>query len=390
MRLVLLVLLLGGVARGADVPLRGALLIVKPGKLARVVARPAASTTFTIPNPDDVTGAAGDLRILDLGATPGAGDVTLPLPSAWKPVGRHTRPSGFRYRGTGYPENPCTTILLKKSGMKAVCHGPAVALTPPFAGDAAVLLTIASTSDRYCVTFGGRAVKNQVGMLKRTGALATGCPASVTTTTSSTSTSTTTATSVTTTTLPPGPHLVINEVDYDQVGTDAQEFVEVFNPLPTAAPLDGLALVFVDGATGMEYRRVDLAPGGAIPAGECLVVSAVSIVVPPAAVQLAPPAFTTGNAIQNGAPDGVLLLDTVHLLVLDALSYEGSITAATVTGVPGTVNLVEAPALPADVADSDTVTGSLIRWPSGADTDHAASDWRFTTTPTPGAPNQWP
>ena len=57
-------------------------------------------------------------------------------------------------------------------------------------------------------------------------------------------------------------------------------------------------------------------------------------------------------------------------------------------GVPGTVNLVEAPALPITVADSDLVTGSLIRWPSGVDTDHAEQDWVFTTTPTPGAPNQ--
>ena len=388
MRLLLLVVLLAGVARGADVPLPGALLVVKPGKLVRFVARPAAGTTFTVPSPDDVTGPAGDLRILDLGATPGAGDVTLPLPGTWKPVGKRTRPTGFRYRGTGYPDNPCTTILLKKSGVKAVCHGSAVALTPPFAGDTAVLLTIASTTDRYCVTFGGKAVKNQVGVLKRTGALATGCPASVTTTTSSTSTSTTTATTVTTTTLPPGAHLVINEIDYDQVGTDTQEFVEVFNPLPTPAALDGLALVFVNGATGTEYLRVDLSPGAEIPAGECLVVSAASIVVPPTAVQLTPTVFTTGNAIQNGSPDGVLLLDTVNLRVLDALSYEGSITAATVDGVPGTVNLVEAPALPDSVADSNTVTGSLIRWPSGHDTDHADADWVFTTTPTPGAPNQ--
>ncbi len=385
---LLLVGLLARVAPAADIPLPGSLLVVKAGKLLRLVARPDGGTAFPVPNPDDVSGTAGSLRVLDLGATPGAGDVTLPLPGAWKPVGRHAHPSGFRYRGTGYPENPCTTILLKKTGVKAVCHGTAVQLTPPFGGDAAILLTIASTADRYCVTFGGRSMKNQTGLLKRADATATACPASVTTTSSTTSTSTTTATSITTTTLPPGPHLMINEIDYVQVGPDDKEFVEVYNPHATPASLAGLALVFVDGATGMEYHRVDLAPGGAIPAGECLVVGALSIVVPPTAVQLAPPEFNTGNVIQNGAPDGVLLLDTVNLLVLDSLSYGGSITAATVTGIPGLVNLVEAPALPASVVDSDSVTGSLVRFPSGTDTDHAASDWTFTTTPTPGAPNE--
>ena len=43
--------------------------------------------------------------------------------------------------------------------------------------------------------------------------------------------------------------------------------------------------------------------------------------------------------------------------------------------------------LPANVADSNTVDGSLSRIPDGRDTDDAASDWQFTTTPTRGAAN---
>ena len=49
--------------------------------------------------------------------------------------------------------------------------------------------------------------------------------------------------------------------------------------------------------------------------------------------------------------------------------------------------LVEGTALPADVADSNTVTGSLGRSPNGSDTDDSATDWAFSTTVTPGAAN---
>ena len=100
---------------------------------------------------------------------------------------------------------------------------------------------------------------------------------------------------------------------------------------------------------------------------------------------LAPGAYLVVPAeAQNGAPDGVALLDAEKLL-LDALSYEGEITAATIDGQ--TYDLVEGTALPASVADSNTVVGSLARIPNGGDTDDAAADWEFTGTVTAGAAN---
>jgi large repetitive protein len=87
---------------------------------------------------------------------------------------------------------------------------------------------------------------------------------------------------------------------------------------------------------------------------------------------------------QNGAPDGVALIDASGAL-LDAFSYEGSITAAQIGGQ--TYNLVEGTPLPAEVADSNTIDGSLSRLPNGTDTNNAATDWAFTTTKTPGAAN---
>jgi hypothetical protein len=161
---------------------------------------------------------------------------------------------------------------------------------------------------------------------------------------------------------PPGEQakLVINEVDYDQVGTDANGFVEIYNKGGAAGDLSGIDLVAVNGGDDAEYDRVQLT--GTIAAGGYLAV----------AIEL-----------QNGAPDGLALLHGTTLL--DALSYEGGITAATIGGQ--TYNLVEGTLLPATVADSNTVDGSLIRNPNGKDSDDAASDWAFTTTVTRGAAN---
>jgi hypothetical protein len=163
---------------------------------------------------------------------------------------------------------------------------------------------------------------------------------------------------------PPGgsAKLVVNEIDYDQVGADAGGFVELANTGSAAAPLDGLALVLVNGDGGVEYRRFALA--GTLASGGYLVLD---------------------TDPQNGAPDGVALVDTATGALLDALSYEGEITAATIGGV--TYSLVEGTALPAAVADSNTVDGSLSRLPDGADTDDAAADWTFTTVVTRGAAN---
>jgi hypothetical protein len=161
---------------------------------------------------------------------------------------------------------------------------------------------------------------------------------------------------------PPGAaELVLNEIDYDQVGADSGGFVEIFNAGEGPADLTDVALVLVDGGTGNEYQRRALT--GTLAAGAYLVVEVDA---------------------QNGAPDGAALIGTGGSL-LDALSYEGAIEAATIG--TATYNLVEGTLLPAATADSNTVAGSLSRIPNGSDTDDAAADWAFTTTVTQGAAN---
>ena len=91
------------------------------------------------------------------------------------------------------------------------------------------------------------------------------------------------------------------------------------------------------------------------------------------------------NNLQNGAPDGLAILDVASSTVIDALSYEGSITMATLMGVAQPQNLVEGTAT--GVMDDNANVVSLIRNPDGSDTDDASVDWSLTSTPTPGAAN---
>lgn len=181
------------------------------------------------------------------------------------------------------------------------------------------------------------------------------------------------------------PQLVINEVDYDQVGTDTAEYVEILNPGSATADLAGLRLVLVNGATSQQYDAIDLSPAGSLASGEYLVVAGSGVTVPPSAKKIDP--VWSLDQIQNGSPDGMAIVDPVTQTVLDALSYEGSITAATLADFTAPVSLVEGNAIPSNVADSNTVTRSLCRNPNGQDTNDAATDWTTCATLTPGTAN---
>ncbi|MEW5851608.1 MAG: amidohydrolase family protein [Myxococcota bacterium] len=193
-----------------------------------------------------------------------------------------------------------------------------------------------------------------------------------------TANSTSVTTDVTVSAAPLG-GLVINEVDYDQLNSDVNEFIELYNG--TGAPLDAstYTLVLCNGNGGVPYLEFPLS--GTIPANGYLVVATNTVTVDAAAVVMRFAAAQ--DNIQNGAPDGVALIDTTGGTVVDALSYEGSLTC-TIPNL-GAVNLVEGTA--ATAADENVDGKSVIRNPNGTDSGDASADWRLTTTVTPGAAN---
>ncbi len=180
-------------------------------------------------------------------------------------------------------------------------------------------------------------------------------------------------------------HLVINEIDYDQPGTDEAEFVEIYNPTANPIDLSAYALVFISptggnpAPNGNEYLRIALS--GMLPAGGYAVVGMPAVL----SAITADIEIPLGSvAIQNGSPDGVALVNPTTFEVIDALSYEGAITNTTPSGFPAPVSLVEGAMLPTTVFDD--AANSLQRFPNGADTNQAANDWALRA-PTPGAAN---
>jgi hypothetical protein len=72
------------------------------------------------------------------------------------------------------------------------------------------------------------------------------------------------------------------------------------------------------------------------------------------------------------------LIDTANHTLIDALSYEGAITAVTLPGFAGPVSLVQSDTPAATVLDAGD--GSLCRSPDGGPYKHC-------NTSTPGAAN---
>ncbi len=179
--------------------------------------------------------------------------------------------------------------------------------------------------------------------------------------------------------------LIINEIDYDQPGTDTDEFVEIKNTSLSPVNLADLSLAFINGANNTEYLRVSLAPAGMLFPGRYLVVCSSTVAVAAGASRIN---FVTGtNQIQNGAPDAVVIINTATTTLIHSFCYEGAMPLATIAGFPGTYNLVNGTFLPVSVADSNAVPGSLARVPDGLNTGIDAADWSFVGVPTPGAPN---
>lgn len=100
----------------------------------------------------------------------------------------------------------------------------------------------------------------------------------------------------------------INEIHYDNTGTDTGEAIEVFGPAGT--DLTGWSLVLYNGRGGTVYDTDTL--NGSIP-DQCGGYGVVSLSYPT-------------DGIQNGSPDGIALVNASNAVV-QFLSYEGAFTA---------------------------------------------------------------
>ena len=111
-------------------------------------------------------------------------------------------------------------------------------------------------------------------------------------------------------TFPARAEVFINEIHYDNAGTDAGEAIEVVGT--AGENLAGYQLVLYNGSNNQVYRTDTLAAGSAATCGGQVRFAVVHYPV---------------DGLQNGSPDGVALVDPQGQVV-QFLSYEGTMTAA--------------------------------------------------------------
>jgi hypothetical protein len=160
--------------------------------------------------------------------------------------------------------------------------------------------------------------------------------------------------------------VVINEIDYDQPGTDTAEFIELFNNGTAEVALSNYSIELINGTNSSSYRSIDLSEFS-IAANSYFVVCGDASLVANCNYS-----FTTINSwFQNGAPDAVALYENSSLL--DSLSYEGLLTGFS-----------EGSFL--TVSDSNTEMMSISRIPNGIDSNDNNVDFQLGCI-TPGSSN---
>lgn len=168
--------------------------------------------------------------------------------------------------------------------------------------------------------------------------------------------------------------VVINEVDYDQLSTDTEEYVEIKNIGTTPFPLQYMNVIMYNGSTGsaVEYRNIQDPFWPTLDPGAYFVIctnasstAGCNEVVTPAT-----------NLVQNGPGDAIALVLTENPtpLVIDVVSYGGTLAGY----VEGSGTSAE------DTNDSPGV--SIGRFPDGQDTQDNNADFHLMCS-SPGAAN---
>ena len=151
----------------------------------------------------------------------------------------------------------------------------------------------------------------------------------------------------------------INELHYDNVNTDTSEKVEVMAPAGTS--LAGWSVVLYNGTDGKSYATLPLS--GTV-ANQCNGYGTIAV---------------AATGIQNGAPDGVALVNASGALV-QLLSYEGTFTATN-----GPASGHASTAIPQSETSS-TAAGTSLQL-AGSGSHYADFTWQASRTSSFGACN---
>jgi len=205
---------------------------------------------------------------------------------------------------------------------------------------------------------------------------------------------------------------VINEIDYDNPGTDNFEYLELYNSSTSPVDLGGLELVLVNGDDSStiahrEYSRFRLVNTlndagvltNVLPAGGYFVAGRGDGGAGGATMQLLVPVpddalritWGIGNVVQNAPTDGVGLVHYATGTMVDSVMYVAPVgtqvsTFTIATGV-GDRSFTFAEGNTYAPGDIGFDAGVIARQPNGTDTNSNSADWLFVIPYTPGGPN---
>ena len=152
----------------------------------------------------------------------------------------------------------------------------------------------------------------------------------------------------------------INELHYDNIGSDTGEFVEVVVPVGTNTALVTVTLYNGNGGASYGTHILDTFTQGVTTSGKTIYYKRIS-------------------GIQNGAPDGLSLDDNGTLIQF--LSYEGTFTAT-----DGPANGQTSVDIGVSESNSTTAVGESLQL-LGSGTQYSDFTWGGPFTETPGAVN---
>ncbi|NQV41687.1 MAG: T9SS type A sorting domain-containing protein [Candidatus Marinimicrobia bacterium] len=116
--------------------------------------------------------------------------------------------------------------------------------------------------------------------------------------------------------------LFINEIDYDQTGTDASEYLELAGP---AGTYNSVVVELVNGNNNSVYQTADLGSITLADESNGFGFYVIGVAGVPN-LDITPSGWPSENLIQNGAPDAIVL--RVGGTIVDAVAYEGEMTDA--------------------------------------------------------------
>jgi predicted extracellular nuclease len=151
----------------------------------------------------------------------------------------------------------------------------------------------------------------------------------------------------------------INEIHYDNIGSDTGEFIEIAAPQGT--DLNGWTVELYNGNNGTEYATKELS---GVMQGDSGGYGFITV---------------DHSGIQNGDPDGMALIDAEGNVV-QFLSYEGSFIATNATAAGLTSDDI-------GVTEPDSTPVGFSLQLSGSGTEYADFSWQAAATETPGSSN---